>query len=412
MRTTGNPNQYSGSDRIQAGFRVDSRRADRLLRYPRSDSRTYPRTLPCPWGVQGPIRFSDRFSRYGGPYHDERPLEEWPAGFGPFGRFELPLPVAGGVAYSSDRSRRRVACLDRTRNDRARRLVRAAHAGRTLLRKTDLLFLGDGRLAQDLRHVGSRGPTAGPAVRHVQHADHGGRGMADSRSPYRPDCRAVLCLDDPAGGLGSTARLRLGPGDLDQPGPVVLLGVGPRRFHAAGLGLDRGGRRGAGAGRFDQGAGGRRPGRNCLRWLPHRFATAAGHPLLPCRTGLERGSNHSLLVVPCHGACLSGLPGLLFRRPPLPWFPHEVATARPGAVVVLLSGPHHRRRSLARLPAGAGSRRRQPLAEPNARGDRRPRQPAPAVPGLLVSRLHALPYGCAFPRISRISGRSFRRSRS
>ena len=44
---------------------------------------------------------------------------------------------------------------------------------------------------------------------------------------------AVLCLDDPADGPGSTAGLRRGPGDLGQPGPVVLLGIGPRRFLAA-----------------------------------------------------------------------------------------------------------------------------------------------------------------------------------
>ena len=37
-------------------------------------------------------------------------------------------------------------------------------------------------------------------------------------------------------------------------------------------------------------------------------------------------------------------------------FPHQFATARPGAVVVLLSRPHRRRDSLDRIPAGAGSR--------------------------------------------------------
>ena len=41
------------------------------------------------------------------------------------------------------------------------------------------------------------------------------------------------------------------------------------------LGVDRGGRRGAGTGHFDQGAGGRRPGGNCLRRLSHRFQAAA-----------------------------------------------------------------------------------------------------------------------------------------
>ena len=139
------------------------------------------------------------------------------------------------------------------------------------------------------------------------------------------------------------------------------------RFHAADLGMDRGGRRGAGAGHLDQGAGRRGPGGNCLRRISHRFPAAAAHPLLPCRPGLDRGGNHRLVVVPCRGACQSGLPPLLFLRSPRAWFPHQFATARPGAVVVLLSHPHRRRDSLGRIPAGAGSRCRQPLARPDAR---------------------------------------------
>ena len=59
---------------------------------------------------------------------------------------------------------------------------------------------------------------------------------------------------------------------------------------------------------------------------------------------------------------------------------------------VLIVGGH----SLGRIPAGAGSRCRQPLAKQNACGDRRPRQPAPAVAGLLVRRLHALSHAFAF----------------
>ena len=53
------------------------------------------------------------------------------------------------------------------------------------LDKPILYFWAIAASLKDFRHVGSGGPTAGPVVRHVWHADHGGRGMADSRPPHR-----------------------------------------------------------------------------------------------------------------------------------------------------------------------------------------------------------------------------------
>ena len=137
-----------------------------------------------------------------------------------------------------------------------------------------------------------------------------------------------------------------------------------------GLVLDCVGRRGAGTGHLDQGARRRGLGGNCFRGISPRFQAAAVHPLLPCGTGLDRGGIHRLVVVRCRGTRPSGLPALLFLRSPRAWFPHGVAAAWPGAVVVLLPDPDRRRDSLGRIPAGARARRRQPLAERNVGEDR------------------------------------------
>ena len=102
-------------------------------------------------------------------------------------------------------------------------------SGRTVPGQADPVLLGHRRLAESLRHVGSGRSPAGPAVRHVRHADYGRRGLAAARPADRPDRRAVLCHDDPAGRLDPTSGPRRGPGALGQPGPVVLLGSGLSR---------------------------------------------------------------------------------------------------------------------------------------------------------------------------------------
>ena len=186
-------------------------------------------------------------------------------------------------------------------------------------------------------------------------------------------------------------RPTTGPGALGQPGPVVLLGVGPRRSVVAGLGVDRHGRRGAGAGHFDQGLGGRGHGGNCLRRLPLRFPAVAAVHCFRGR-GVVRGGDHRFTVVPRRGTCQSGLPPLLLLQDTTcsassPTQPHGRAPWWYYFPVLFVGGIPW----VAYLPVLVQEAvNRSPNGSPPCR---RPRQPAPAVPGMLVRRLHALSHG-------------------